>query len=312
VTRLLNRWWEFWFRPAEAADLGVARLLFFGLLALFYLPYDFSGWGDVSRAYLQPLWLFQNLHLPLFSPTTLHAMQIVWKIALATAAVGLLTRLSIVVVAVLGTYLLGLGHNFGQTYHFDALLVLAFWILAFSRAGDAWSVDTWRRRTSHPGAAEAQADPEYRWPIQLILVAQALVFFAAGVAKLWTSGSEWFVSNHLALLLQRVQYNISDADPLVSWGSYISTHAWLYHGMAIGTVIVETAYPVALFSRRLRVPMVLAGIGLVVGIRALMGPTFEHFLLINLFWVPWHRVVSAVPVRARRPVAIAPLVEEPR
>lgn len=312
MTRLLDRWWNFWFAPADAADLGVARLLFFGLLALFYLPYDFSGWGDVSHAYLQPLWLFERLHLPVLSPNMLQALQIVWKIALAAAAVGLLTRLSMAIVAVVGSYLLGLGHNFGQTYHFDALLVLAFWILAFSHAGDAWSIDAWRRRADHPAAAEPAADSEYRWPIQLILVAQALVFFAAGVAKLWTSGSEWFLSDHLALLLQRVQYNISDADPLLSWGSYISTHGWLYHGMAIGTVIVETGYPIALFSRRLRVPMVLAGIGLVVGIRALMGPTFEHFLFINLFWVPWHRVVAAASARVRRPAAIAPLVEEPR
>jgi hypothetical protein len=309
--RLAERWQSFWFRPADVTDLGVARLLFFGLLALFYLPYDFSGWGDVSRAYWQPLWLFERFRLPLFSAETLRTMQVVWKLALACAAIGLLTRTSIAIVAVLGTYLLGLGHNFGQTYHFDALLVLAFWILAFSRAGDAWSVDAWRRRSSH-GVPLPFAHAEYRWPIQLILVAQALVFFAAGVAKLWTSGSEWFTSDHLSLLLQRVQYNISDADPLLPWGSYISTHPWMYQAMAFGTVVIETAYPIALFSRRLRVPMVLAGMGLVIGIRALMGPTFEHFLFINLFWVPWHRVLHSAPVRSTEAVALGPLVGEGR
>jgi len=309
--RLVDRWQHFWFRPAPATDLGVARLLFFGLLTLFYLPHDFSAWGDVSRAYWQPLWLFERLHLPLFSASTLNILQIVWKLALAAAAAGLLTRLSITVVAILGTYILGLGHNFGQTYHFDAILVLAFWILAFSRAGDAWSIDAWLSR-SRGGAQPPPVHAEYRWPIQLILVAQALVFFAAGVAKLWTSGPDWVISDHLSLLLQRVQYNISDADPLVPWGSFISTQPWLYHAMALGTVVVETCYPIALFSRRLRVPMVLAGMGLVIGIRALMGPTFEHFLFINPFWVPWHRVVDAVRVRAHRQVAMSPLVGESR
>jgi len=306
-----SRWWDFWFRPTSATDLGLARLLFFGLLALFYLPYDFSGWGDVSRAFWQPLWLFDRVHLPLFSVQTLRVMQIVWKIALACAAVGLFTRASIAVVAILGTYLLGLGHNFGQPYHFDALLVLAFWILACSRAGDAWSIDAWRRRPNAT-AGLPLVHAEYRWPIQLILVAQSLVFFAAGVAKLWTSGSEWVVSDHLALLLQRVQYNISDADPLLSWGSFISMHPWLYHGMALSTVVVETGFPIALFSRRLRVPMVLAGMGLIIGIRALMGPTFEQFLFINLFWVPWQRVVDHLPARVRKPLAVGPLVEEPQ
>ncbi len=55
--------------------------------------------------------------------------------------------------------------------------------------------------------------------------------------------------------------------------------------------------PALYFSRRLRPVMVLAGIGMILGIRALMGPTFENFLLINLFWVPWDRVEEWVRAR---------------
>src|SRR4051812_18495132 len=283
---LVASWKRFWFEPATPTNLGVARCLFFLGLTLFYLPHDFTGWGSVSSALFQPIWLFDRFRIPVFTEDVLRVVQVTWKAALFCSAIGFMTRPSLVVSAILGTYLLGLGHNFGQTYHFDAILVLAFWILAFSRAGDAWSIDAWLSR-SRGGAQPPPVHAEYRWPIQLILVAQALVFFAAGVAKLWTSGPDWVTSDHLSLLLQRVQYNISDADPLVPWGSFISTQPWLYHAMALGTVVVETCYPIALFSRRLRVPMVLAGMGLVIGIRALMGPTFEHFLFINLFWVPW-------------------------
>ena len=290
-------WSRFWFTPEPADNLALSRLVFFTLLAFFYLPHDFSAWGTVSVAYWQPLWLFRFLHLPLLSPDAITILQSIWKVALFAAAVGFCTRTSMMVVAALGTYLLGLGHNFGQVYHFDAILVLAFWILAFSRAGDAWSIDAWRH-----GRATV-ADAEYRWPVQLILVTQALVFFAAGIAKLWTSGAEWFLSDHLALLLQRVQYHISDADPLVPWGSFIASSPLLYHGMALSTVVIETAYPLALFSRRLRVPLVLAGMGLVVGIRALMGPTFEHFLFINVFWLPWDRIARTVRARAARRTA---------
>ena len=60
--------------------------------------------------------------------------------------------------------------------------------------------------------------------------------------------------------------------------------------MAAGTIVVETSYPLSLFSRRLRVPLVLGGMSLIIGIRMLMGPTFEQFLVINVFWVPWDRV----------------------
>jgi predicted DCC family thiol-disulfide oxidoreductase YuxK len=110
------------------------------------------------------------------------------------------------------------------------------------------------------------------------------------VAKLWTSGIEWVLSDHMTLLLRRVQYHISDADPLVNWGSHIAELPWAPRLLAAGTIITETCYPLSLFSRRLRVPLVLGGIGLIVGIRMLMGPTFEQFLIVNVFWVPWDRV----------------------
>src|SRR4051812_2249567 len=122
---LRDRWMTFWFAPARATNLGVARIIFFGALAAFYIPHNFSIWGSVSPAFLQPIWLFDTFRLPVLSPLMLTAAETVWKLALVLSCVGLLTRFSMAAVAVLGTYLLGLPHNFGQTYHFDAVLVLA-------------------------------------------------------------------------------------------------------------------------------------------------------------------------------------------
>ncbi|MEN3339649.1 MAG: hypothetical protein V7647_3325 [Acidobacteriota bacterium] len=296
---LRTRWMAFWFAPAPATNLGVSRVIFFGVLAAFYIPHNFSIWGSVSPTLLQPIWLFETFRVPVLSPAMLAATETVWKLSLVLSSIGLFTTPSMAVAAVLGTYLLGLPHNFGQTYHFDALLVLAFWILAFSKAGDAWSIDRLIRTTRNADAAPLADSPEYTWPIQLILTGLSLVFFAAGVAKIWTSGSEWVLSDQMAILLQRVQYHISDSDPLVNWGSHIAELPLLPRLMAAGTILVETSYPLALFSRRLRVPLVLGGIGLIVGIRMLMGPTFEQFLTVNAFWVPWDRVGARL--RARMP-----------
>ena len=103
-------------------------------------------------ALLQPIWLFDRFRLPVLGVGALQVVQAVWKLSLACACIGLYTRTSMAVAAILGTYLLGLGHNFGQTYHFDAILVIAFWILAFSRAGDGWSIDAMRRTARDPQA----------------------------------------------------------------------------------------------------------------------------------------------------------------
>jgi predicted DCC family thiol-disulfide oxidoreductase YuxK len=182
------------------------------------------------------------------------------------------------------------------------VLVLAFWVLAFSRAGDACSVDSLIAASRTPETGPAPASGEYTWPVQLILTALSLVFFAAGVAKIWASGSEWVLSDHMAILLRRVQYHISDADPLLNWGSHIAELPLAPRLLAATTILVETSYPLSLFSRRLRVPLVLGGMGLILGIRFLMGPTFEQFLVINTFWVPWDRV--AARLRARYPARV--------
>jgi len=264
--------------------------MFFLGLTLFYLPHDFSGWGSVSPSLYQPIWLFDRLGMPVLSEDVLNIIQIIWKVALFCSAIGLMTRSSLFISALLGTYLLGLGHNFGQTYHFDAILVIAFWVLALSRAGDAWSVDSLRRAARERDFKSPAPDPEYRWPVQLILVALSFVFCAAGIAKLRGSGLQWMFSNHLAILLDRVQYHISDADPVLPWSSTVARIPGAPRLMAMSTIVFETLYPISLFSRRLRPIMITGGIGLILGIRAMMGPTFENFLLVNLFWVPWDRV----------------------
>lgn len=294
---LVQRWMAFWFEPAAPTNLAVSRIVVYAPLAVFYLLHDYSVWGDVSPALYQPIWLFETLHLPVFSTSVLDVLQNVWKLSLFTAAIGLFTMASCAVSAALGLYLLGLPHNFGQTYHFDAAIVFAFGVLALSRCGDALSVDAWRRASSNRAAARVRPSGEYTWPIRLVWVTLSLVFFAAGVAKLWTSGFEWIASDQMTLLLMRVQYHISDADPVTNWGSYIAQHSIVARALAALTLIIETTYPLALFRTRLRPVIVLAGIGLVVGIRLLMGPTFEHFLLLNAFWVPWDRV--GVRLRAR-------------
>ncbi|HEY7171892.1 MAG TPA: DCC1-like thiol-disulfide oxidoreductase family protein [Vicinamibacterales bacterium] len=302
---IAGAWMRFWFEPSTPTNLAVSRIVLYAPLTLFYARQDFSIWGSVSPALLQPIWLFSAFHLPVFSPMVLMAIEIVWKVSLATAAIGLFTNLSCLVSAILGLYLLGLPHNFGQTYHFDAAILFAFGVLAFSRCGDAWSIDALRRAARRPDRSHVvPRSGEYTWPIRIMWVTISLIFCAAGVAKLWTSGLEWVMSDHMAFLLQRVQYHISDADPVTNWGGYIAPVPWMARSVAAATLIVETLYPLALFRTPLRPVIVIAGIGLVVGIRLLMGPTFEHFLLVNGFWMPWDRIGARVRARLQSGVRV--------
>jgi predicted DCC family thiol-disulfide oxidoreductase YuxK len=295
--RAIAGWNTFWFAPGAASTLGTCRLLFFGGLFLWQLPHDFSAWGAYSTALWMPIWLFDTLGVPAFSPSILQGMQAVWKIALLLSAIGLFARPAMVLSFVLGTYLMGLPHNFGQTQHFDTLVVFASGALAMSRAADACSLDALlaaaARRDSQPPADNA----EYTWPIRLVWTMLALIFFAAGVAKLRESGLEWIFSDNLSLLLLRQQYHLSDGEPLTRWGIWVANHQWASRGLAAMSVGVETTFPLALFSRRARFVLVPAGFCFLLGIRLLMGPTFEQFMMCYVFWVPWSRLAARLRER---------------
>lgn len=287
-----DAWNRFWFEPGPAVRLGLARAAFCIVAFFFYLPHDFSEWATATPFWM-PIWTFQTLHLPVVSSASLVVAQAVWKGALALSGLGLFTRASTLLAAILGTYLLGLPHNFGATQHYDTLVVFVLWILVFSRAGDARSLDALRAR-ARGEARRPSIDGEYTWPIRALWVLTALMFFGAGTSKLRHSGLEWALSDNLRLLLIRAYYHVSDGDPLTSLGLVVAKHAWLSRAIASSALALETLYIVTLFSRRLRPIVGCAGMFFFIGIRTLMGPTFEPYLICGLFLVPWHRVEAAV------------------
>ena len=309
---IARRWNHFWFEPGPASTLGICRLFFFGMLFIWQLRHDFAPWGAYASVFWMPIWLFQTLGMPVLTPSALGWIQLVWKVSLFLSAIGLFTRPAMIVAFALGTYLLGLPHNFGQTQHFDTLVVFASGALALSRAGDAWSIDT-AIASARLGVVSAPPDrDEYTWPIRFVWVAMALIFFAAGLSKWRHGGLGWIFSDSFSLTLLRQQYHISDGDPLTTWGVAITEHAWAAHAMAGAAILIETLYPLTLFSRRARVVLVPAGLAFLIGIRLLMGPTFEQFMMCYVFWVPWARVSDVVTRRLHARTARPPAPAAPR
>jgi predicted DCC family thiol-disulfide oxidoreductase YuxK len=290
---LRRRWQEFWFAPASPTNLGVCRVLFFGGILLLYLAEDFSAWAGVSRVFWRPIWLFTSLHLPILPGPAIIVMQVIWKVALWCSCIGLLTRPSTMTSFGLGVYLMGLPHNFGKTHHYDTVVVLVLGIMALSRCGDGWSADRLIRvvrRGIDLSARPLTLSGEYTWPIRMVWLVLALIYFAAGVSKVRHGGLEWIVSDNMAIMLIQHQYHIANDEPLTTWGLYVAQYGWLSQFLAAATVVFETSYALALFSRRARWVIVPAMLSVQAGIRILMGPTFGSFLVCMLFWIPWEHV----------------------
>lgn len=294
---LATRWNEFLFEPRSARDLGICRFLFFSLVFIMVLPADYSVWPSLSPIWRTPLQMFHLVPLPLFSSEVVAVMQVVWKVSLVMAAVGLLARFSVVTATVLGFYLLLLDQSVAKIHQHTAILGLTMIVLSTSRCCDAFTLDRilWKGRaaTREPRAGEA-----YGWPGKMVLVFLSTGYFLAGYSKIATSGLAWIFSDNFKNILIESRYGFSSSPPVTDWGGYVAGMGPLCICLAAATIIGEMLYPLALFSRRLRWVLVPSALLAHMLILLLVGPRFFTFMIVSLFWVRW----DAVEDRLRRAV----------
>lgn len=293
IQRLTAGWNRFWFTPQSALTLGICRVLFFGGLLYQCFRKDWSVWGKIGELFWFPTPLFRALHLPLLDSGLLRVLTVIWLLSLALACVGFATRLSTLVAAVLGFYLLGLPHNFGKVHHNDALIVFVLVAMAISHCGDHGSIDAWLRRRR--GVQRPAQSGEYHWPVRFVWVVWVIVYFAAGISKLRTAGLEWVFSDSFRNILIEHHYT---THPLVDWGLTIAEYPTLCRVLAAGSLLTELLSPTALFWPRARQLFVPALCSMQFGIWLVLGVKFAPFLLIVAFWIPWDELLSLL--RSRR------------
>lgn len=278
---------RFFFDPATPTALGLLRIIFFGFVLGFYWSHDFSDWSTVPRSSFRPVWIFQRLGLKVLPDGTIEMLQMVWTGALACATVGFLTPLAIALSLGIGLYLFGLPSSFGKVGHGDAGLLIVMGFFLFSRCFDALSLDLPLLRRLFGYRPPARSG-EYRWPIRMGQIMLAIIFCASGFSKLMFSGLAWATSDHLQILLMQHRYGLKDP-PWPAAATFFAERPTLCKLMAAGSLALEVLFPLALFSRWLRAPIVLGALSMQVGIGLMLGIYFWQFLLMYVFYLPWTR-----------------------
>jgi hypothetical protein len=240
-----------------------------------------------------PTPLFDALNLRPLSGAWLDVLAIACKVALFLATIGFATRSSSALAALLTFYLLGLQHNVGKIYYADAVIPLILLILAVARSGDRWSIDFLLRRAQ----ATELGSGEYTWPIRLVWLLTAMIFFAAGVAKLTLGGVEWVLSDQLRDVLIGQHYR--PLAPTSTIGLVLAEHDTVCVVLAGLLVALETLSPLALVSTHARAIILPGLVAFTLCLPVLFGFAFtEHFGLFA-FWVPWDRLGTALSSRMR-------------
>ena len=265
------RWQRFWFEPASALSLDLARIavglallgVYAGLGTELFALYADGGWVDRAAALeLRPTGGSLLLVLPAGWPQ--HAFLLGFVVALVAFTLGLGTRWA--------KWLVWLGHlsllhrNPAVAYGLDNIAASVLLLLALAPIGQHLSLDRWRaaRRARLQRLDDVPAvvpSARARWVLRLLQLQMALFFLVAGAAKL--QGESWWHGLAVWYAVNNHEY----ANLPVQW---LAEQFWLVNLLTYGTVVLELAYPFLVWGRA-RGAMLAGAIALHVGIAVFLG-----------------------------------------
>lgn len=272
---MLEGWNHFWLAPSSAELLGFQRAFFLAVVLADVLRE--RRWRFLQ---LEPFWGRKPAWL---SPSAGKWLEWIWKLSLLTSCLGLATRFSLFLAALLGFFWFRLPQCYRVGHHRYHVTALALAVLACAPCGDGFSLDAILAGTTpEPG-------PQYTWPARLICLALAGMLVNAGWTKLRWSGPAWTRPRNLQRFLIRAHALPYDARPAVDWGLRLAAFPWLCGGMALFALLLETLYPVSLVyfvsGWRLLLIFPLGILLLLLGIRLALGPAFAQLAAAHVFWM---------------------------
>jgi hypothetical protein len=194
----------------------------------------------------------------------------VWLAILVALICGVATRLAaalnvVLTVAVFG-FLLRVQH-FG--YHADAMYIPGAILLALVPSERVFSIDAWRAaRVGQPMRRDANAI-HFAAFAMLLAITYGDSFFWKLASPMWRHGLA--IWTPVAELFACVRLPPLPPQPL------------LWKAMSYGTLIFEGAFPIVIWFRRIRVPVIVAGIAMHLGIAYLFPIPLFSLVMISLY-----------------------------
>lgn len=223
-------------------------------------------------------------------------------------AVGYRTRLVMVPLFILWVGFLSISPSVQDQS--DNLTRIAFMALFFTALGDRWSLDARRRRRL---AGRADRNPLVRWwrgqrvlpfwftallhnlALVVLMVQLCFVYASGGLFK--AAGAPWQNGTAIYAPLQTERFGTWPilSDLVTAWGPGVAL-------LTIGTVLVQTAFPLMLLNRVTRIVALVVMLGFHLGIAVLMGLPWFSLSMVALDAVfvrdrTWRRM-RALVVRA--------------
>lgn len=253
-----SAWWT---RPIRAEvyavlRIGVAAVLLADqlLTMLPHLDLLFGG-GSAGAPHLFG-WMFERpqMHWSLLAGVAdakaVALLFYIWIAATAGLLLGWNTRLCSIAVWVLAVSFTNLNtYAINAGDHIRGMLLLYLMLVP---CGAIWSLDAWLRRAQEEPPRQA-----HPWALRLLLIQMAWMYGASGLCKL--SGYNWPAGNSLYYVMHDVSLTRFSAEmlPLPYWMTQLAT--W-------SVLAWEVTFPALLLFRRTRLPALLFGMAMHLGI----------------------------------------------
>ena len=270
------------FGPETAARLVVVQIGLSVLVGYRILNPQYPALAELPPALMDPVpivWWLDSMP----SVEVIIGIQVVGVAAALAAALRRRPRLAFAVAWLCLLVLAGLRSSRGKVQHNELLLLWASAPFLFAPVVQ--------------DVREAVARRRYGWPIRTAIVITALIYFFAGLHKLWRSGIDWVLGDNM-------QY-------LMLWGPSIGEAAWQDLGTwvgehtlmakAAGAFIVgfEITFLVVLVLPRLRPLYAVGAVFLHATTWLVLGLDYTAWALtVLLLLIDWPAVVARY--RARR------------
>lgn len=219
------------------------------------------------------------------TPTGITVLQVALILSLILSTAGLFTVVSTKTSFLLVLFYQGLLRSFGHFNHDEMLGVYCLAVLAFTPCGDEFSLDKKLRKTTQKRPQFA-----YAYPILLMQLLMAWVYFSSVLVKLRTTGLVAYLSpdNFPSLAIFHSLDNLHDTSfRLAFWLPQVRS----YLPYAVGLVLLwEFLFPMAVFCRRWRWWILGAGVIFHLSTLFFMNIFFPHQLALYLLFVDWDRL----------------------
>lgn len=292
ITKSLN---EFFFKPQPVHSVALIRIVFGVVLLInWFMTWTHleTFWGTEGLVSLDSAVKYSHAYRFNFfellppDPRVPYLLSLVNLLAAIGVTFGLFTRSSIAIAFL--TLLSFHNRNVFLLNSSDIVVRNFLFLLFFAPAGDLFSVDRWLRLKR--GLAPATPEEKSPWALRLMQIQFSVIYIATVMFKMkgpmWADGTAVYIATRLDEFV-RMPLSILNSMAVIKFLTW-------------STLAVELALGTLVWIKELRYWVLLAGIGLHLGIEVTMNiPMFEWVMIFAMLCMVDSRDLQAWGQRTR-------------